>query len=182
MTLNNKICKNIICLFSVFICFTYSGQAQKLPETSPKEKSDFWKKVRFGGGFGLDVTNGFFGITLAPSAIYQFNNKLSLGAGLNGAYNSQRNGFKSTILGGNLIGLYNVFRGFQLSTELEQLHVNRNIETSTINVKNNFWTTGLLVGAGYRQGNATFGVRYNLLHDDDSIYSTALIPFARFYF
>ena len=39
-------------------------------------QGDFWNHVRFGGGIGLSFGDGFFSGTLAPSAIYQFNNHL----------------------------------------------------------------------------------------------------------
>ena len=182
MAFKNKIYKKRILFFSILLSIGFSAQAQTLEKNIKKEKSDFWKKVRYGGGLGLDVTNGFLGVTVAPSAIYQFNNKFAFGAGLNATYNSSRNNFKSTILGGNLISLYNVFNGFQLSGELEQLNVNRTFESGAGDIKDNFWTTGLLAGAGYRQGNATFGVRYNFLHNGNSVYATPWIPFVRFYF
>jgi len=39
------------------------------------------------------------------------------------------------------------------------------------------------LGAGYRTGNVTMGVRYNVLQDDSkNVYSDALMPFVRFYF
>lgn len=46
-----------------------------------QQKSDFWDNVRFGGGFTL----GFGSQTtvgISPSAIYDFNNGLAIGAGV----------------------------------------------------------------------------------------------------
>jgi hypothetical protein len=46
-----------------------------------------------------------------------------------------------------------------------------------------FWNTGLFLGAGYRAQNVTIGARYNVLFDKDkSVYSDALMPFVRVYF
>jgi hypothetical protein len=42
----------------------------------------------------------------------------------------------------------------------------------------NYWNTGLFVGAGYRSGNATIGARYNVLTDKNNICSI----FYSFYF
>jgi len=145
--------------------------------------SYFWNQVRFGGGIGLSFGDGFFSGTLAPSAIYEFNNQVALGLGLNGTYNSQKDVYKSTILGGSIISLFNPADAIQLSAEFEELHVNRKYE-SFYNLPNDtYWSPALFVGAGYRSGNVTLGIRYDLLYDEDkSIYANALAPFLRFYF
>ncbi|MGB6267895.1 MAG: alpha-ketoglutarate decarboxylase, partial [Olleya sp.] len=95
-----KICliksPKIIILTIVACFFITSTIAQDNP---PKQNSEFWKKVRFGGGLGLSTGNNFFSATIAPSAIYQFDNTFALGIGLNGTYNRSKNFFKSTILG-----------------------------------------------------------------------------------
>jgi len=70
-----------------------------------ENSNNFWKQVRFGGGIGLSFGDGFFSGTLSPSAIYEFNDQLALGLGLNGTYNSRKNQYKSTIFGGSIIGL-----------------------------------------------------------------------------
>ncbi|WP_147678261.1 alpha-ketoglutarate decarboxylase [Algibacter pacificus] len=146
-------------------------------------KSDFWNHVKYGGGIGLNFGDGFFSGTLAPNAVYEFNNSFSLGLGINGTYNSQKNAYKSTILGGSLIGYYNPLREIQLSAEFEQLNVNRKYNVN-LNIPNdNYWIPALYFGAGYRNGNVTFGIRYDVLYDQDkSIYSEAWAPFVRFYF
>ncbi|MEL0651465.1 alpha-ketoglutarate decarboxylase [Algibacter sp. TI.3.09] len=146
-------------------------------------KSDFWEHVRYGGGIGLNFGDGFFSGTLAPNAVYEFNNSFSLGIGVNGTYNSQKNVYKSTILGGSLIGFYNPINEIQLSAEFEHLNVNRRYNVN-LNIPNdNYWIPALYFGAGYRSGNVTFGIRYDVLYDQDkSIYSEAWAPFVRFYF
>ncbi|WP_308993146.1 alpha-ketoglutarate decarboxylase [Mariniflexile litorale] len=145
--------------------------------------SNFWNSVRFGGGIGLSFGDDFFSGTLAPSAIYEFNNQVALGFGLNGTYNKQKDFYKSTILGGSLIGLFSPISEIQLSAEFEELHVNRRYE-SNLNLENDtYWSPALFLGAGYRNGNVTFGMRYDLLYDENnSIYANALTPFVRFYF
>jgi hypothetical protein len=62
---------------------------------------------------------------------------------------------------------------------LEQLRVNVNGDGSNTNSQN-YWNTGLFVGAGYRSGNATIGARYNVLTDKNNIYGSAFMPFIRF--
>ena len=53
---------------------------------NPASKSDFWNHVRFGGSIGLGFTNGGFNGSIAPSAIYQFNDQFALGTSLNFNY------------------------------------------------------------------------------------------------
>ena len=148
-----------------------------------QNNDDFWEKVRFGGGIGLGFGERFFSGTISPSAIYEFNNQIALGFGLNGSYNKQKDFYKSTILGGSLIGLFSPINEIQLSAELEELHINRCFDTH-LNLKNDtYWSPALFVGAGYRNGHVTFGVRYDLLYDKHkSIYANAWAPFVRFYF
>jgi len=57
-----------------------------MAQNSNSATNEFWQNVRFGGGIGLSFGDGFFSGTLAPSAIYEFNNQFALGIGLNGTY------------------------------------------------------------------------------------------------
>lgn len=170
------ISKNIVLFFIIFYTTINTTTAQQ-------NNSSFWNQVRFGGGIGLSFGDGFFSGTLAPSAIYEFNNQVAVGLGLNGTYNSQKDIYKSTILGGSIISLFNPADAIQLSAEFEELHVNRKYE-SFYNLPNDtYWSPALFVGAGYRSGNVTLGIRYDLLYDKDkSIYANAWAPFLRFYF
>lgn len=173
---NNNICKKGLLTLVLFLFSTIFVKAQE-------NKSDFWEHVRFGGGLGLNITSGLFSATVAPSGIYQFNDKLAIGLGLNATFNNQRGVSKSTILGGSVIGLYNIFRELQLSAEFEQLNVNRKFDVTLNRPKNNYWIPALYFGAGYRQGNFTIGVRYDVLHDENrSVFIDAWAPFVRFYF
>ena len=148
------------------------------------QTSNFWSNVRFGGGVGLNFGDGFFNGTLAPSAIYDFNPYFSAGVGLTGSYSSQRNIFKSTILGGSLIALTNPFPEVQVSAEFEQVNVNTDFDSQFVtNADDNFWANALFLGVGYRTGNVIVGVRYDVLYDEDeSIYADPWLPFIRFWF
>lgn len=171
--------KSLTFLFLIGLSFSIS--AQQKPEN--EKKSSFWQNVQFGGGFGLNVGSGFTDITLAPSAIYNFNQYVSLGAGLQGSYVSSKNDYTSTILGGSLIALFNPIEEIQLSAELEEVNVNTSYQLIGSNVKDNFWNTGLFLGAGYRMDNVTVGARYNVFFDAyKSVYSDAFMPFVRVYF
>ena len=71
-----------------------------------------------------------------------------------------------------------------MSLEVEQVRVNNTFRNPTKGtLKDNFWNTGLFIGAGYRMENVTVGMRYNLLFNKDkNVYSDALMPFIRVYF
>ena len=168
-------------LFLILFAFSLSGFSQD--STSVKKKSEFWKKVQIGGGLGLNVGGGFTDITIAPSAIYNVNDYLSLGVGLQGSYVSVKNNYNSFIYGGSLIGLVNPIPQIQLSVELEELKVNTRFDSYFQIPSRHFWNTGLFLGAGYRSNNVTIGARYNVLYrENDNVYSNAFMPFIRVYF
>lgn len=151
--------------------------------TAQTTDDSFWKHVRFGGSIGLSFGDGFFSGTLAPSAIYEFNEQFALGVGLNGTYNSLKNNYKSTIFGGSIIGLFNPIQELQVSAEFEQLNVSRKWEDNLGIEDQNYWYPALFVGLGYRNENFTVGIRYDLLYDENkSIYADAFMPFVRVYF
>ena len=168
-------------VFSILVAlFSNNIQAQS---NSTSTNSNFWNHVRFGGGIGLSFGDGYFSGTVAPSAIYQFDDKFSLGLGLSGSYYKRKNLYKSTVLGGSVIGLFNPIREIQLSSEFEQLNVNRKFENNLNLEDDNYWYPALFLGAGYRSGNFTVGVRYDVLYDEDkSIYADPWMPFIRVYF
>lgn len=173
---------NLILFFLLFSSISIAS-AQSI-QISQEQKSDFWRHVRFGGGIGLSFGDGFFSGTLAPNAIYEFNPYVATGVGLNLTYNTRRDVYKATILGGSLITLFNVLPQFQLSAEFEELNVNRNFdEQFVLNEDDNYWYSALFIGAGYRTGRVTFGIRYDVLYDEDkSIYAEPWIPFVRVFF
>jgi hypothetical protein len=146
------------------------------------QKSDFWKDVRFGGGIGLGFGNNTFNLAVSPSAIYQVNSNFATGAGLNLNY-SKFGDNKLVAYGASFINLYNAAQWLQLSGEFEQWRVNRTIDLGTTEIKDNYWSPALFLGAGIRQRNVTFGIRYDVLFDEGrSLYADPWIPFVRFYF
>ncbi len=147
-------------------------------------KSEFWKKVQFGLGGGIGISNGYTNISLSPYAVYRVNDYFSVGPGLQGSYISGP-AATQTILGGSIISLFNPIESIQISADLEQVNVNSNIKDSnfTLNNGGNFWTTSLFLGAGYRMGGVIVGARYNVLFDKNkSIYPQAFSPFVRVFF
>lgn len=161
-------------LFSACIYAQQNGNTSNL-------QNNFWRQVQFGGGLGLGFGSGYTDISVAPSAIYNFNEYAALGVGLQYKYLKQKDFYASNLYGGSVIGLLNPIRSIQLSAELEQLRVNVDLDGSNSNSQN-FWNTALFVGVGYRSGIATIGARYNVLSDKNSIYGSAFMPFVRIYF
>jgi hypothetical protein len=161
----------ILCLSS-FIC---SGQ-------SYSQKGDFWGRVRYGGGIGLGFGNDSFTLQLAPSAIYQANDYLGLGVGL--SYNYAKFGEdRFSAFGGSLLSLFNPIPALQLSAEFEEMRVHRDYQFALPQYEEDYWLPALYVGLGYSSGPVTFGIRYDLLHDDaKSLYADPWMPFVRVYF
>ena len=169
---------NVIVLLLLVYGISFGAQSQTL-----QEAPNFWQQLRYGGGIGLSFGDGFFSGTLAPSAIYDLNPQFSMGMGLSGTYNKLKNSYSSTVLGGSLIGLFNPLRELQISAEFEELNVNRRYDYDGADFKDSYWYPALFLGAGYRAGNATIGIRYDVLYDaDKSIYADPWAPFVRFYF
>ena len=174
-----RVSKSISLIISLFVCNNLIAQQQS---NSSRFKSDFWNHVQFGGGLGLGFGSGYTDIAIAPSAIYNFNQYAALGLGAQYTYIKQRNFYASHLYGASIIGLFNPMKEIQLSVELEELRVNINGDGSNTNSQN-FWNTGLFLGAGYRTGNVTIGARYNVLQDNSkNVYGDAFMPFVRVYF
>ena len=168
-------------LLIVLCLSTFSMSGQNTVNSS--NNKEFWNHVRFGGSLGLSFGDNFFSGTLAPSAIYQFDNPFALGFSLNGTYNTQKNFYKSTIFGGSVIALFNPIYEIQMSAEFEELNVSRNWDARTGIEDENYWYPALFLGLGYSSNNVTFGVRFDVLYDEyKSIYANSWAPFVRFYF
>ena len=149
--------------------------------TAPKPACEFWKKVQFGGGLGLGFGSDFTNISIAPNAVYNVNKYVGLGLGLQYSYLKQKNFYSSNMYGASFITLINPIEQIQLSIELEQLRVN--VAYQNPDFSDDFWNTGLFLGAGYRTGNVTIGARYNVLFDKDKgVYGDAFMPFVRILF
>ncbi len=174
----------ILSLVLFLLIAAFSTNAQEPVFT---QKSDFWNKVRFGGGLGLSFGNNNTQISVSPSALYQPNQYVAFGPGLNFTYQKFRD-FKSTLYGASAIVIANPLDFLQVSGELEQLRVNQSAVIDGENFDDDFWNTALFVGAGYRLnlgGNSlgAIGIRYNLLfREGDGIYADAWQPFVRVYF
>ena len=171
-------------LFFLLTVLNFYTYAQENEQTNIKEKSEFWNKVRFGGGLGLDFSNNRTSLNIAPTAIYQLNNRFYSGAGIHFGYSSfKENNAKQFNYGLSLINLYNPIDKLQLSGELEYTFVNESFRVSGEKFTRDFNFPSIFIGAGYNFGNFSAGLRYDLLFNEDkSIYNSALMPFARVFF
>ncbi|WP_333599297.1 hypothetical protein [Flavobacterium sp.] len=170
----------LLLLLLLGISQTVLSQEKPLPKA---KTGAFWDNVQFGGVFGVSAGNDYTDITIAPSAIYNFNDQFALGTGFQYSHLKQKNYYNSNMIGGSLIGLFNPIEEIQLSLELEEMHVNNTYVFTDGNFKKSFWNTGLYVGAGYRADNVTIGARFNLLFDKNKdVYGDAFMPFIRVYF
>lgn len=164
-------------LLSFFTLLSHSIFSQNGPA-----KENFWSNVRYGGNFGLGFSNGGFNASISPSALYQFNEQFATGTSLSFNY-AKYDDQKLIAYGGSILSLFNPIPQLQISAEFEQLRINRTIDTPTTYWEDNYWSPALFVGFGYSTYNVTFGVRYDLLYNNDkSIYGDALMPFVRVYF
>ena len=163
-----------ILLFTLKIIYSFAQNSSN--------NTDFWNNVRFGGGIGLGFSNNSFNGSISPSAIYQFNDQIAVGTSLNFNY-AKFNDDKFLAYGGSVLSLFNPIPQLQLSTEFEQLRINRTLYTTTVNIEDNYWLPAFFVGLGYSTQNVTLGLRYDLLYNNSkSIYGNALMPFVRVYF
>ncbi|GAA4276828.1 alpha-ketoglutarate decarboxylase [Aquimarina mytili] len=144
--------------------------------------------IKFGGSLNVGFTNNRLNIAIAPAAIYQFNEWFGGGVGLNFGYSSFENDAlnqesTSTNYGGSVITLFSPFPELQLSAEFEEMGVSRTTKIAGEKFTDDYWYPALFVGAGYRTGPVSVGLRYDLLYDDQkSIYGSAYAPFVRVFF
>ncbi|WP_281231090.1 hypothetical protein [Flavobacterium gelatinilyticum] len=174
-------CKNIFVILAVlFSSYTFAQQTYIIDN-----KSHFWDRVQFGGGLGLGIGSGYTDISVMPSAIYNVNQIVAVGVGLQFGYLASKNYYDSFVYGGSLITLVNPIPELQLSAELEQVRVNTSYDATSYRpaYSDNFWNTALYLGAGYRTGNVTIGARYDVLYNErTSLYGSGFMPFVRVYF
>ena len=147
-------------------------------QMAPTNTDTFGSRMRYGGGLSLSFGNDAFLIGVSPQAIYQVNNFLAVGAGLNYTY-SKVGESKTNAVGGSLLAFANPVAALQLSAEFEELYIDRSFGP----LSESFWVPALYLGVGYGIGPVTVGIRYDVLYDDNkSLYSDPWLPFVRVYF
>ncbi|WP_024772435.1 hypothetical protein [Aquimarina macrocephali] len=152
-------------------------------QKSYSQNNDFWSNISFGGNLGIGVGNDTFSGVIEPSALYNFNEQFAAGIGISFGY-IESNNFTATNYGGSLLAFYSPIREIRLSLEFQEMGVSRTLEIeNTVDLKEEYWYPSLFIGAGYRIGNISVGIRYDLLYDTDkSIYGNAYVPFVGVFF
>ena len=148
--------------------------------SAQNSNDNFWENVRFGGGFNVGFGSNYTTVAISPSAIYDFSDEFSTGLSLSYLH-SKNKAFDTTanVYGASIISLYNPFDSFQLSGEFEELNINFKDGLND----NSYWNPALYLGAAYRTGGVSIGLRYDILYKENkSIYSSALTPVFRIYF
>ena len=170
-------------LFLISVVYVHAqGPVVYKNQENTKTTSDFMSKVRFGGGLGINFGNGYFTGSISPVAVYELNEYVGIGTGLTLAY-SDFEYEKSWAYGVSLLTFINPVPFLQASVELEQLWVNREIElVNNRTFNDNFDNQALFVGLGYRTPHVVIGFRYNVLTNNNSVYSDDIMPFIRVYF
>jgi len=169
-----------ILIFSLILITKYTAFSQ----VDASAKNNFWKNVRYGGRVNLGFSNRSTNVVLAPAAIYQFNPKIAWGGSVSFGYGNFRDiNVEQFNYGASTMFFYNPYRELQLSAELEQTFVNRTIEFTGRDQKDNFNFPAFYLGAGYRLGNISVGFRYDVLFNENrNIYNSALTPFVGVFF
>lgn len=152
-------------------------------QNSSLDKQRFIDNVRFGGGINMGVGSGYSTFSISPSAIYDFSNTFGAGISLTYVYVKNKSIQSSTtnLYGGSILALFKPINYLQLSTEYENLKINReNYSAPTISQ----WQDALYFGIEYVTGNISMGLRYDVLFDKvkSITSSSALNPVFRVYF
>lgn len=142
------------------------------------QDSSFFKKLRFGGEFGLSFGSNSKSITALPTVVYDFDEEFSLGLGAGYTY-SKRNDFESNVLSHNIIALYRPIKTIEFSADLQQLYVKRKQGT----ISENYNYPALNIGVSYRTGAVSLGLKYDVLYNKDkSVFSSPISPVLRILF
>lgn len=184
-TMNNNQISIVFKSFFVILTVLFSSSLIAQQKYVIDNRNHFWDKVQFGGGLGLGIGSGYTDISVMPSAIYNVNEIVAVGVGLQFGYLSSKDYYDSYVYGGSFITLINPIPEVQLSAELEQVRVDTRYEPNNVRpaYSDTYWNTALYLGAGYRTGNVTIGARYDVLYDPDkSLYGSGFMPFVRVYF
>lgn len=174
----------ILNLLIAFIFLTVSQNAYSQNNLTVKDSTvKEQKRLKFGVGFGLNFVGGT-NISLSPNLTYALNEKISLGGGLLGSYAAIKDLQSTTTFGVNIIAEYRPIPQITTLLEHAQLKVNTKLETPEGEIKDNFWEPVLFIGAGYNITNKiSVGAKYNILYtEDESVYSTPVVPFVNISF
>lgn len=146
---------------------------------SPQDSTPWYKKLVYGGNFGLSYSNGWY-INLSPTVGYRIAPNLIGGVGLTyvfSQYNDPNNYYRQSanIFGGNVFVRYapfanldiNLLNNLFLHTEAEYITYKLKVQQGTLSGADSGSAPNFFVGGGYASnftgGGVTISLLYNLL-------------------
>ncbi|NNE32063.1 MAG: outer membrane beta-barrel protein [Winogradskyella sp.] len=168
------------------LVFSYNSYSQTNTDSIQKKKVDtsmvkMDKKLKFGCGFGLNFVGGT-NISISPNLTYNVSNKVAFGFGVQWNYLDLKDIQSTTSYGANTVFQFRPSQKILTLLEFAQLRVSTKSEIN--DSERNFWDSALFVGAGYNiTKKISVGAKYNFLYkEDESIYSSPIIPFVNISF
>ena len=169
-----------------FLVFSHYSFSQTNTDSIQIKKVDtlmvkMEKKLKFGCGFGLNFVGGT-NVSISPNLTYNVSNKVALGLGVQWNYLALKDIQKTTTYGVNTVFQYRPSQKIMTLLEFVQLRVSTKSEIN--DRKRNYWDSALFVGAGYYiTKKISIGAKYNFLYnEDESVYSSPVIPFVNISF
>jgi len=174
--------------------YKFESEKNKPTQTTTIYKSApvFQPRWSFGGNLGLSFWNGGTDIFIAPKAYYHLSPQFITGIGVTYIYSdgeywtneiggSRYFNYHSNSFGGSASVLYRPIPFLQFSAEYEGLQTewrggeNFNDES--------YFNNAIYLGASFVSGHFSFGVRYDVLYDENkSVYGSDWTPFIGIYF
>lgn len=155
--------------------------AQYQPTIYQTETSSFFGDVKFGGGFALGFSNQYTSVGISPMMYKPINKYLMGGVGFQYNYMHSKNSYVANSYGYNLVGIARPINELELSLEWEQLHTSIHYKDN-LGGSDTFMNNALFIGGGYVTQNVALGIKYNLLHNQNKLYTTAYMPYVRVMF
>lgn len=178
--------KSILIAIIIVYCLPMFSQSEKnavvdkvVDSIITKEE----KRLKFGCGFGLNFVGGT-NISLSPNLMYAVSYKVAFGVGIQGSYAAIKNLQNTTMFGANVLMLYSPVQKISTLLEFAQLRVSTKTESVTPKTTNRYWDSALFAGLGFNITNKiSIGAKYNFLYkEDESVYTSAVIPFVNITF
>lgn len=183
---NFKFIYTSLFLFSI-LTFCQETTAQETTDSSNKPVVDtirpIEKRLKFGCGFGLNFVGGT-SISVSPNLTHKVSDKISLGGGVQGSYNSIKNLQNTTTFGANVLGFFYPSKKIQTTLEFAQLRVKTTTELNSVKTTKSYWDSAIFVGGGINiTPKIAVGAKYNLLYKEgESVYSSPVVPYVNISF
>ena len=138
------------------------------------------RNLRYGLNLGLNLSNDYTFLRIAPQLGYQFNKYVMAGAGVSYYYSKRKYYYSNesrhnNSLGANLFGYLYPTSFLAISVQPEVNYIwNSYREGAAVTYKKDVLVPSVVVGAGLRFGRAHAMLYYDLVQDIDSPYTSGL--------